>query len=165
MQGAFSAGRLAAATLAACVVATLAPDAFADADPASDVLIGQNIYFPYDTKLSPEAKTGLTTTVAKLNRKGYRLKVAIIAQEFDLGGIPSFYGKPKQYVRFLGIELAGLFKGRLLVVMPQGFGFYHGKTPTTKAYRALQKIPIDGSTDGLVTAATGAVKKLGTMKT
>ena len=53
MSRAFSGIRLALLIVAAGAVLALPRAALADADPASDVLLIQNVYTPYDTSLSP----------------------------------------------------------------------------------------------------------------
>jgi hypothetical protein len=164
VQAAGSTPRVVAATLVAALFAVAAPAALGDADPASDVLLTDDIYFSYDANVSDDLKTGLNDAVTGLNRKGYRLKVAVIETKFDLGGIASFYGHPKTYARFLGLELRGIYGGRLLIVMAKGFGFYYGKKATAKTDAMLRKIKIGSGGDGLLKAATAAVKKLGATK-
>ena len=64
-------------------------------------------------------------TIGKYLGRGYRVKVAVIASGADLGAIPSLFGKPTEYSRFLGVELSMYYVGPLLIVMPAG--------PTTEA--------------------------------
>jgi acyl-CoA synthetase (AMP-forming)/AMP-acid ligase II len=149
---------LLAATIAAVVMTPLAA---ADADPPSDVLVLQDVYLPYDTTLSPDLGKNVKTTVAKANKKGYRIKVAIVWTAGDLGGVPSFFGKPKEYVKFLGLELSSIYKSRLLVVMPNGYAAYYGTKSTAKMNATLKKIrfrPAGG--DDLLKFAATAVTKL-----
>ena len=40
-------------------------------------------------------------------RRGFPLKVAVIARRADLGAIPSLFGQPREYARFLGQEKVG----------------------------------------------------------
>ena len=107
------------------VVAALAiapPAAEADGDPASDVLLLQDVYLPYAPGVpGPLGKT--ITNLLKTTRKaGFPLKVAIIADPKDLGAVPQFFGKPQQYAPFLQSEIAFNSKRPLLVVMPAGYG-------------------------------------------
>ena len=85
----------------------------------------------------------------------------MIAKPFDLGAVPSLYGKPKTYARFLGQELFFVYKGRLLIVMPDGYGASRGGKPLPSAQRVLDTMPPPGK-DGsaLVAAATRAVQRL-----
>ena len=109
--------------LAVAAALALTPaTAFADGDPASDVLLLQDVYLPYAPGIpGPLAKT--ITTLLKTTRKaGFPLKVAIIADPKDLGAVPQFFGKPQSYAPFLQSEIAFNSKRPLLVVMPTGYG-------------------------------------------
>jgi hypothetical protein len=147
----------------AIVVASLAAltgTARADGDPASDVLYFQDVYLPY-AKPSAEAAGKLTSTVAAANRAGFRIKVAVIQAEQDLGSVPSLFNRPDLYSRFLGAELKSFYAQRLVVVMPAGFGIYNGGKPTDAERAALAGITVASSSpDDLTAAATTAVAKL-----
>jgi hypothetical protein len=109
--------------LAVAAALALVPSvARADGDPASDVLLLQDVYLPYAPGVpGPLAKT--ITTLLKTTRKaGFPLKVAIIADRKDLGAVPQFFGKPQSYAPFLQSEIAFNSKRPLLVVMPTGYG-------------------------------------------
>jgi hypothetical protein len=109
--------------LAIAVALALTPAAArADGDPASDVLLLQDVYLPYAPGVpGPLGKT--ITTLLKTTRKaGFPLKVAIIADTKDLGAVPQFFGKPQSYAPFLQSEIAFNSKKPLLVVMPAGYG-------------------------------------------
>ena len=54
---------------------------------------------------------------------------------------PALWGQPRTYAHFLGQELAFLYKGPLLIVMPSGLGFNHGRQPTTREYAVLKNVP------------------------
>jgi hypothetical protein len=163
-----SAGKLRAlvSCLAAVVlaVAAVAPAARADADPASDVLLVQDIFLPYGTQISEEAVRGLQMEVAKAKAAGYHVKVAIIGSRTDLGGVPTFFGKPRLYARFLGFEITPSFKGPLLVVMPGGLGFFQSKRATDREDRALSTIKVAPGGDGLASTAIAAIKRLSDRK-
>jgi hypothetical protein len=91
--------------------------------------------------------------VRAINAAGYRLKVAVIASPSDLGSVPSLYGRPRYYARFLGIELGLIYKGSLLIAMPAGFGFYHHGRQTVAEDKALGPLRT-GSTEQTLVAAT-----------
>lgn len=74
--------------------------------------------------------------------------------------LPTEPVSPEQYAKFLGAELIGLYKERLLVVMPAGFGLFRGGQSTTGAAIVLQPITIAAGPDGLAQAAIEAVKRL-----
>jgi hypothetical protein len=147
-----------------CVVlvaaGALAVQARADGDPASDYLITQPVYFPYDGKFSAKLEGQLLAVVKEAKAKGFPIKVALIPDSYDLGSVTSLWRQPKLYARFLGEEDATFFKQRLLIVMPNGFGFYRPGQPVTKEYATLAAIPIQPGDDGLVRAALAGVQKL-----
>jgi hypothetical protein len=147
--------------LAAAAVAGLATQAArADGDPASDVLYFQDVFLPY-AKPSAAAAKQLTDTVAAANKAGFRIKVAVIQSEQDLGSVPSLFNRQDIYARFLGTELKLFFTQRLLVVMPAGFGVYDNGKPVDAEKAALAAVQVaSASPDDLTNAATAAVQKL-----
>ncbi len=153
--------KLAVLALALAALAGLVtPAARADGDPASDILYFQDVFLPY-VKPSADAAKQLTAAVAAANKAGFRIKVAVIASEQDLGSIPSLFNRQDLYARFLGTELKTFYTQRLLVVMPAGFGIYDNGKPTDAEKAALAGITIDSpDPDGLTKAATAAVQKL-----
>jgi hypothetical protein len=150
---------LVAAALAACA---LTGTARADGDPASDYLLVQKVFLPFDAKLPARQQAQFTALVTAANRSGFTIRVALISSSYDLGAITSLWQKPQTYARFLGEELSYLYKGRLLVVMPNGFGFNWLKHPSTADYALLKKIPIAPGNTGLLDAAQTAVQRLAT---
>ena len=150
---------VAALALGAAVLAVAAP-ARADGDPASDFLLTQQTFLPYDTKLPAAKQQQLTAVVAAANRGGYSIRVAVIASSYDLGAITGLWRQPRTYARFLGAELTYVYKRRLLVVMPNGFGFNDPGHPTGVEYALLATIPIGAGTAGLADAAQTAVLRL-----
>jgi hypothetical protein len=137
----------------------VAAGARADGDPASDVLPAADVFLPYPAP-HKDVAAALETLVASANTRGNRLKVAVVASRADLGAIPSLYGKPSAYTRYLGLELRTLYAGVLLVVMPAGFGVYDGGRSTAAQRRALQGLARAAGADGLTRAATAAVQRL-----
>jgi hypothetical protein len=117
------AAALLVALLAAC--ALTAPAARADGDPASDVLIKARVFYPYYIKLPPASTKALTHSIATAKEKGYAVRVALIAHDYDLGSAGLLYRKPQVYAKFLAQELAQFNRDWLLVVMPNGYGVYH----------------------------------------
>ena len=80
----------------------------------------------------------------------------MIGGRADLGAVPNLFGKPAVYARFLGAELRSVYRGRLLIVMPRGFGTFHLPQPEADA---LSSVPVASTTsDGLVRAAMAAVR-------
>jgi len=132
----------------------------ADGDPASDVLILQNVFLPSPSP-TVQATNALNQAVASVYAKNDRVKVAVIGSPTDLGSVPSLFGKPGEYARFLGLELQAYYIGPLLIVMPAGFGIYDGGRTTAAASRVLAKMSVAGSSpDELTQTAADAVRKL-----
>ncbi|HEY6526646.1 MAG TPA: hypothetical protein VIY10_22865 [Solirubrobacteraceae bacterium] len=103
--------------------ALLAPAAvLADGDPASDVLASQAVYVPGDGGFAPSQTAQLSALVAEAQRAGVPIRVALIATQADLGSVTELWRQPRNYARFLGQELAQVYRGTLIVAMPAGFG-------------------------------------------
>jgi hypothetical protein len=152
--------RRAVLVLAVLLAAVAAGTARADGDPASDYLYTQKVFLPFDVKARQSVQHELITTVEGATAKGYKIRVAIIGSAYDLGAVPSLWKKPTTYARFLGAELAFVYKQRLLIVMPNGFGFYWRGHQTAHAYSVLRGLKIGSGPDGLVDAARNAVLRL-----
>jgi hypothetical protein len=149
-------------TLAVAVVLAIAVAAVAraDGDPASDVLLTQDVYTPYPAP-PKEATEQLKRSVEAAFAKRFRVKVAVIATATDLGAVPELLGRPRAYAKFLGSELSLFYKGPLLIVMAKGYGIYDAGRPTVAAEAVLKKLSIrDASAEGLTAAAAEAVRKL-----
>jgi hypothetical protein len=154
--------RLLVLAAAAVAALSLVPAALADGDPASDYLITQPAFLPFDAKVDRAKAEQLSALLADSQRQGFPIRVAVIASKVDLGAVPVLYRKPQTYARFLGQELFYFYKHPLLVVMPNGYGMYaHGPAPKADL-AALAKLPPPNSTDGntLVAAADRAVRTL-----
>jgi hypothetical protein len=149
------------ALLIAGVASLLAvPAAQANGDPASDVLITQQVFIPFEAPISTSAKDELIKTVAAANERGYKIRVAVIAFTGDLGTAVSLWRHPQSYSKFLGSELAFVYSNRLLIAMPSGFGFYRGRKPVGKEQAVLVKIPPGKTPTELTESTTKAVRAL-----
>jgi hypothetical protein len=145
--------------LVVCALAVVS-GAAADGDPASDVLLAADQYTPYPPPSQKPAKA-LGDAISAASANGDHIKVAVIATKNDLGSVPSLFGQPRKYARFLGTELAFFYKGALLVVMPAGYGFANNGKAVPAAESVLAHLSVDDkSTDGLALAAAQAVPKL-----
>jgi hypothetical protein len=142
--------------------ATAAGSARADGDPASDYLLTQQLFLPSDAKVPATQARRLSATVAAANRAGYRIRVALISSSYDLGAVTSLWRRPRTYARFLAAELEFVYKGRLLVVMPNGFGFADRRHSPAPEYARLAAVPIGPGSAGLAAAAETAVRRLAT---
>ena len=151
---------------AAAAAALLAPAAArADGDPASDVLLGQDVFVTYSVRV-PRAQTSeLEALVAAAARGGLRVKVAVIATPADLGAVPSLFGEPKRYAEFLGREIYNIYPGRLLVVMPSGYGVARAGSLAPREQRGLDALPRPGSGgSALVAASERAIRRLAALE-
>ncbi len=142
------------------VAATSAPSvptARADGDPASDVLLGQDVFLPYSS-ISPVLQRRLFAVAAAARRAGYPIKIALVAAPTDLGVLPSLFGRPQSYARFLSSELTGVVAAPVLVVMPGGFGLAAGGHAL--GVKPLRGITVGPGADRLATAALTATERL-----
>jgi hypothetical protein len=167
---------LALVAAAATLAGLYAPAALADGDPASDVLVYQPVFFPYSP--APHAQQQeLTGLVKSANQQGYGIRVAVIQSPRDLGSVPTLFEHPPSvYAKFLSSELASIWRNRVLVVMPSGYGLAQGarivrrggvdqieeNTRTGPDEAVLRRLPPPrGSTPAdLVAAASRAVRAL-----
>ena len=150
---------------AGCVIAAMLVLGFAvpgaaraDADPASDYLYTTNVFLPLATKVSPALARELRAVTAAAAKSGKPIRVALIATRTDLGGVPSLFGKPTDYARFLDAELQFVYSGRLLVVMPQGAALAaHGRL---QADESVIHATVEPGGDGLARTAITLVRRL-----
>jgi cytochrome oxidase Cu insertion factor (SCO1/SenC/PrrC family) len=149
------------ALLAVCAVGVLSPGAaLADGDPGSDVLVYQNLFVASDANISIAQQEELGDLLTSAQRGGFTIRVAIIATPADLGAITQLWRKPTSYASFLGIELSLAYSQRLLVVMPNGFGFNWQGHSAAAAYKVLDKIAVKPGGSGLATSTETAVRAL-----
>jgi hypothetical protein len=148
--------------LAAALVAI--PAAQANGDPASDVLIPNQVYIGPEVPISNADRDALVKTVAAANERGYPIRVALIAFTSDLGTAVSLWGRPQDYAKFLGSELAFVYTKPLLIAMPSGFGVYHGRKPVAKEQRVLAGVRAGKTPAALTQSATKAVRALAAAK-
>jgi hypothetical protein len=140
-------------------VALLLPaSARANGDPASDVLPFQQVFLPFEAPISKSAGDDLRKTVGSANDKGYKIRVAIIAFTGDLGTAVALWRHPQDYAKFLGREIAFAYTGRLLIVMPSGFGFYDQGRPVAREQQALSKVSPGAAPTELTESAAEAVR-------
>lgn len=152
--------RLASLLIAIILVGAAAPPwALADGDPASDVLLGQNVYYPYSPTVPRAVQGTLDAETAAAKKAGLPIKVALIASPVDLGVIPELFGKPQDYAKFLDREISFQGPQPLLVVMASGYGTQGVSAKAAAAVEALPK-PRGKTSTALAQAATTAVAKL-----
>jgi hypothetical protein len=146
--------------VAAVAALVAVPAARANGDPASDVLITNQVYIGPEVPLSNSDRDALVETVAAANERGYPIRVALIPFTSDLGTAVSLWGRPKDYAKFLGSELAFVYTKPLLITMPSGFGFYRVHSTTAEEEGVLQKIPPGKTPSAIARSTTKAVRAL-----
>ncbi len=150
--------------LAAAVVAALGCSgalARADGDPASDVLLNYSYFLPWDAGTAAVAQQGqLAGVLQAAARAGFPIRVAIIAYKDDLGSVTPLWGDPVAYARFLGEELSFVYRGQLLVVMPDGLGLFSSGTLPAAERAAIGSMSAPGASRRLPAAAVAAVRGL-----
>ena len=132
----------------------------ADGDPASDYLVSNQVFLTSESGTASPAQRQLLAVVRAANRAGFPIRVAVISTAYDLGSITALWRKSSLYARFLGQELQSSYRQRLLVVMPNGFGFNWPGHPAAAAYRQLADVPLSAPGGQLAIAAQAAVRRL-----
>lgn len=161
-------GLLAGLAVAAILAQTVGV-ALGDGDPASDVLLQQDVFLPYQPQVCKQVKTALETATRRSSAAGYPVKVAVIGSVSDLGSVPQFFGRPSAYADFLGQELSSFsahIQKRvagvpLLVAMPAGLALTHADPPATDAVKQI-KVSSDADANELARAAVKAVPEIAT---
>jgi uncharacterized protein (TIGR03382 family) len=137
------------------------PAALADGDPASDYLLVNPVFVPPDDGIPPAYATQLTTVLARAKQQGYVIRVALIKTRYDMGSVTILYRRPKQYAHFLSQELHFVYAGRLLVVMPNGYGYARGGRLEPAQQAVVDRLAPPGTTGAqLAASATRAVRAL-----
>jgi hypothetical protein len=156
-----SSARRAAALAAVGVFLALPAAARANGDPASDYLLVRNTFLPFTTGIDKDAVDRLEKTIQAADKAGYKIKAAMILAPSDLGTAFSLFRQPQRYAQFLGLELGFVYRGRLLVVMPNGYGYAVNGKPDPKSSRVLKGVPPPGAdATKEVEAATLAIRRL-----
>jgi hypothetical protein len=147
--------------LAAVLLLCAPAAAHANGDPASDYLLVQSVFLPFNAKVDPDVTAGLSDSIREADNAGFPIKVAVIGSRYDLGTAFSLFNKPQKYCEFLGLELSFQYRDRLIVVMPNGFGVSISGKPDARGVRALKGMAGPGAAvPKEVEAANTAVRKL-----
>jgi len=144
--------RLVVLALAAALAGTVAGTARGDGDPASDVLLSDNVFLSYQSPYGSAEGRALEALAKEAKQQHFPMRVAVITQIADLGAIGGLYGKAQRYADFLASEITFVYRGTLVVAMngkPGGFGV-HGPGATPAARRALARMKLPSTS---VTAA------------
>ncbi|HEX4034856.1 MAG TPA: hypothetical protein VHX66_10465 [Solirubrobacteraceae bacterium] len=152
-------GLAAAIGVAAAVAAP--STAYADGDPASDVLVTANQFIPWDAGLSASQQSQLAALLALARRDGATVRLTIIASPLDLGSVTQLWRRPRAYAAYLGEELSLVYHGPLVVVMPDGIGVYHAAAALNRTEASIAASAPPGARAGaLFTAAASAVRRI-----
>ncbi|HTU28341.1 MAG TPA: hypothetical protein VMF07_03095 [Solirubrobacteraceae bacterium] len=144
------------ATACAAVLGGPVCAARADGDPASDVLVAAPpLFLSFDSGATYAQKVALQRQLRHAAANGAPLRVAVIATRSDLGSLTALWGQPQEYAIVLGRELSLDYHGKLLVVMPDGFGLTRDGAPIRSPLSGLA--PRRGL---LITATEQAVRRL-----
>jgi hypothetical protein len=155
--------RLAIAAVAAVLLVPATAEA--NGDPASDYLLAQNVFLPFTTKIDQNEVKRLDALLRESEKADFRIRVAVILSPSDLGTAFSLFRKPQKYAAFLGLELSFVYRDRLLIVMPNGYGYAVNADPDLKASAVLKKLPAPGANATKeVQAAIVAVQRLAALE-
>lgn len=131
----------------------------ADGDPASDVLLGESVFYPFTPAVGQAVQNKLNGEAAAAKRAGFPLKVAIIGSPIDLGSIPQLFGKPQEYASFLDKEISFEGPQPVLIVMAAGYGIQGVSAAAQQQLRSLPR-PAGRTPTALAQAAIVALPKL-----
>jgi len=145
--------------LAAILLLTAVPLARADGDPASDVLLAQDVYYTYSPPVSSTLTKALNGLLARARAAGYPMKVALIASAGDLGAYPRLFGKPRRYAELLVSEIAFNSSPHLLVVMPNGLAAENAGADIEGVLSGI-RVETGAQSDGLAKAALVGVASI-----
>ena len=132
----------------------------ADGDPASDVLLTQTVFVPWDAGASATQSADLQSLLAVAARRGYPARVALIASASDMGSVTELWRRPQTYAEFLGLELSLGSHGTVIVVMPNGVGAYRPGVSAAVARAVLARARTRAGQGDLATVASAAVQSL-----
>ena len=112
-------------TLAAVLAGTAAATARADGDPASDVLLTDNVFLSYQSPYGSAEGRALEALTKDAKQQGFPIRVAVITQIADLGavfaaGVLSSLAPPSKALAQLGHVNARVGPGRVSHVMRHG---------------------------------------------
>ena len=132
------------------------PQAFANGDPPSNVLLNASLYTPAESRETER----LVGTVDAAGKAGYDVKVALVGSPRDLGNIPQYWGQPQAYADHLADGIRVAWAGDLLVVMPGGLGVAAAAQAETKKTAIARIRPAGSGVGAMATAADRAVRAL-----
>jgi hypothetical protein len=154
-----------ALSLVLLVAASWPAAVHADGDPASDVLITDDIFLPYEQPSAGQVAK-LRRVVEAARAAGRPVRVAVIHSARDLGAVTNLYGHAEEYATLLSRELqnpvevgAEGHREQLLVVMSAGYATKNAPPEADRHLRGVE-LPSDASPDELVGAAGWGVQEI-----
>jgi hypothetical protein len=137
--------RLVVTALATALAGGAAGIARAHGDPASEVLLSDNVFLSYESPYGSSEGRALEALTAEAKRQGFPVKVAVITQRSDLGPDDHLYGRAEPYALHLAMDLTSSYVGTLVVAMngrPGGFAVQGpGAKPAARRALARMKLP------------------------
>jgi hypothetical protein len=116
----------------------------ANGDPASHILPQRRVFAPINARVDSGALGHLDALIEEAGKAGFTIRVAVIAEPADLGTAFSLFNKPQRYAELLGFELSFIYDDRLLIVMPEGFGYVLDGKPDKSASSLLERLSPPG---------------------
>ena len=120
----------------------------------------QDVYYGYEVDRESKAAAQLPALLDEARRRGYNLKVALIPNYVDLGEVGWLWERPQQYAQFLGQELASIYRDRILIVMPNGYGIYARESVPGRERRVLTRAVPPRRTSRFLATALDIVQRL-----
>jgi hypothetical protein len=118
------------------------------------------LFLPQDAGIPVPQQGQLAELLQTSARNGYQIRVAVIASRSDLGSVIELWRQPQTYARFLDQELSLVHRGPLLVVMPNGFGYYEPGSPHPAQPASLTRVRITAGGAGLAAATLSAIQSV-----
>ena len=144
------------------LVALAAPGgALGHGDPASHYLEAEPLYPAFANRPSQAVELELLGVLQAAERRGYPVKVALVATEDDLTDDPRMLRRPQRYAEFVSREL-GVLRAPVLIVTPFGLGVSGPRMTRAEAHSLVRGLdpPTGRQGDALARAAIAGVRQL-----
>jgi hypothetical protein len=147
-----------------------ANNALAHGDPASHYLEAEALYPAFADRPSQAVELQLLGLIQAAEKRGYPIKVALVAAESDLTDNPAMLRLPQRYAEFVSAELGANARAPILVVTPFGIGVSGRELRNGRLRRVSRagaralvrglKAPTQAQGDLLARAAMTAVRRI-----